>query len=60
MKSELLLKIHQPLNYNLQLNFGNQQIAIKPLRPSQSTRILGVWFNMDCSRRFVLIKLKKF
>ncbi|PKK77894.1 hypothetical protein RhiirC2_770833 [Rhizophagus irregularis] len=41
MKSELLLKIHQPLNYNLQLNFGNQQIAIKPLRPSQSTRILG-------------------
>ncbi|POG74725.1 hypothetical protein GLOIN_2v1770976 [Rhizophagus irregularis DAOM 181602=DAOM 197198] len=38
---EAILEIHQPLNYNLQLNFGNQQIAIKPLRPSQSTRILA-------------------
>ncbi|CAG8669197.1 11381_t:CDS:2, partial [Rhizophagus irregularis] len=51
-KSELLLRIQNPnfkYNDDIQLHFGNQQIAIKPVHPSQSVRILGVWFNMNCS-----------
>ncbi|CAB4442142.1 unnamed protein product [Rhizophagus irregularis] len=61
-KSELLLRIqHSNFNYNdnIHLNFGNQQITIKPVHPSQSIRILGVWFNMNCSRRFIIDQIRE-
>ncbi|CAB4425390.1 unnamed protein product [Rhizophagus irregularis] len=60
-KSELLLRIQRSnfkYNDDIQLNFGNQQITIKPIHPSQSIRILGVWFNMNCSRHFVINQIK--
>lgn len=55
-KSELLLHIQCPnfkYNDDIHLIFGNQQILIKPVHPSQSIRILGVWFNMDCFCHYV-------
>ncbi|CAG8721420.1 12492_t:CDS:2, partial [Rhizophagus irregularis] len=61
-KSELLLRIQNPnfkYNDDIQLNFENQQIAIKPVHQSQSVRILGVWFNMNCSQRYVIDQIKE-
>ena len=59
LKSELLVKLHSnpgAIDYTstINLQFGNQNIDIKPTPPSMSTRILGVWFNLNNTRTFVL------
>ena len=54
LKSELLVKQHSasnPIDYDspISLRFGNQTVDIKPTLPQASTRILGVWFNLNNS-----------
>src|SRR6202042_724234 len=50
-KSVLLMKKpnvpYQPL---VSLHFGSEQVDIRPLQFDESTRILGVWFNMNNDR----------
>src|SRR5438034_5676727 len=56
-KSKLLLKIpNKDFIYedDIQLHFGNHRINICPKHPKESTRILGVWFNMNNTRDFVI------
>src|SRR5947207_2365313 len=56
-KSELLLKkLNKDFIYedDIQLHFGNHCIDIRPKHPKESTRILGVWFNMNNCRDFVI------
>ena len=65
-KSELLLrkKINktkkEKYDYNrkIQLKFGETTIDIKPKHPDESTRILGVWFNLSNKKDFVLQQAK--
>jgi len=57
-KSELLVKFYDIKRFNysqkIYLNFGNDIIGIKPNHPKDSTRILGVWFNLNMKKKFVL------
>ena len=56
-KSELLLKKpNKDFAYedDIQLHFRNHRINIRPKHPKESTRILGVWFNMNNTRDFVI------
>ena len=64
LKSELLVKQHStlnPIDYDspISLRFGNQTVNIKPTLPQASTRILGVWFNLNNSRKYVLNQCKQ-
>jgi len=55
-KSELLLKLNKrKFDYKrkIYINFGDQIINIQPKHPNESTRILGVWFNMSCKKNYV-------
>ncbi|CAB4405836.1 unnamed protein product [Rhizophagus irregularis] len=60
-KSELLLKkIDKSFNYSnsLIIRFGLEYINIKPKEPNESIRILGVWFNVNNDKKFVLSQAK--
>ncbi|PKB96605.1 hypothetical protein RhiirA5_434552 [Rhizophagus irregularis] len=60
-KSELLLKkIDKSFNYSnsLMIRFGSEYINIKPKVPSESIRILSVWFNVNDDKNFVLSQAK--
>jgi hypothetical protein len=60
-KSELLLKkLDKSFNYSnsLMIRFGSEYINIKPKDPSESIRILGVWFNVKDDKNFVFSQAK--
>jgi hypothetical protein len=40
------------------LNFGTEQIKIKPVRQDESVRVLGVWINLKLKKNFVLQQIK--
>ncbi len=64
-KSELLIKKkkirNETFSYNekIKIIFGNAQIEIKPKHPSESIRILGVWFNAKNNQNFVVGQAKE-
>src|SRR5207247_343339 len=46
-------------NEKIKIIFGNAQIKIKPKHPSESIRILGVWFNAKNNQNFVVGQAKE-
>ncbi|CAB4425103.1 unnamed protein product [Rhizophagus irregularis] len=40
------------------IRFGSEYINIKPKEPNESIRILGVWFNVNDDKKFVLSQAK--
>jgi len=61
-KSELLLKLwRKGFNYDRKIHicFGSEIVALKPRHPNSSTRILGVWFNLNNNKRFVINQIKE-
>jgi hypothetical protein len=40
------------------LQFGTDSIVIKPCKPNESTRVLGVWINIKLKHQFVKAQVK--
>ena len=54
-KSELIVHIpNENVPDEILLNFGDEHINIKPAQKNESIRSLGVWFNFNNNRSFIL------
>jgi len=42
------------LPLTISLSFGTSHISITPLKKKESTRVLGVWINLECNLTFVI------
>src|SRR5436305_8755429 len=49
-------KHNPPLPINI--HFGSSTVNITPLKKGESTHMLGVWINLDCSNRFTTFQSK--